>query len=101
MWRRGPSSREAGSSSCCASSETPLQNRGILSAVMVTQRSSAMLILWAFTAGLISARADDYPYPDTGDFVIQDFHFESGASLPELRIQDRKSTRLNSTHLVI
>ena len=48
-----------------------------------------MVILLAFTAGLISARADDYPNPDAGDFVIHDFHFESGASLPELRIHYR------------
>ena len=48
-----------------------------------------MLLVFAFTVGLISARADDYPYPDPGDFVIHDFHFENGATLPEVRIHYR------------
>jgi len=37
----------------------------------------------------ILARAADYPNPEPGDFVIHDFHFENGASLPELRMHYR------------
>src|SRR5579862_4838879 len=46
--------------------------------------TSAMVLVLA-----ISARAADYPTPDPGDFTIPDFHFENGASLPELRIHYR------------
>jgi len=35
------------------------------------------------------AFASDYPQPAEGDFVIKDFHFASGESLPELRIHYR------------
>jgi len=37
----------------------------------------------------ILARAADYPNPEPGDFVIHDFRFENGASLPELRMHYR------------
>jgi homoserine O-acetyltransferase len=53
------------------------------------QRSPAIWLVLALTAGFNFARADDYPNPDTGDFIIRDFRFESGASLPELRIHYR------------
>jgi len=43
----------------------------------------------AFAVGLIPAYADDYPEPTSGDFTIRDFRFESGESLPELRIHYR------------
>ncbi len=33
--------------------------------------------------------AADYPAPHSGDFVIRDFHFASGATLPELRLHYR------------
>ena len=33
--------------------------------------------------------AADYPDPVPGDFVIRDFHFESGETLPEIRIHYR------------
>ncbi|HWF19410.1 MAG TPA: alpha/beta fold hydrolase [Verrucomicrobiae bacterium] len=33
--------------------------------------------------------AADYPAPEQGDFVIRDFHFQSGQTLPELRIHYR------------
>ena len=35
------------------------------------------------------ARAADYPAPAEGDFVLQDFRFRSGETLPELRIHYR------------
>ena len=31
----------------------------------------------------------DYPAPDSGDYVIRDFHFQSGESLPELKMHYR------------
>ncbi len=35
------------------------------------------------------SRADAYPAPQAGDFVIRDFHFASGETLPELRLHYR------------
>jgi homoserine O-acetyltransferase/O-succinyltransferase len=37
----------------------------------------------------LSARAADYPHPEQGDYVIHDFHFHNGATLPELKIHYR------------
>jgi homoserine O-acetyltransferase len=37
----------------------------------------------------ITAQAADYPAPAQGDYVIRDFKFKSGESLPELRIHYR------------
>src|SRR4051812_35152874 len=37
----------------------------------------------------ITARAADYPAPREGDFVIRDFKFASGETLPELKIHYR------------
>jgi homoserine O-acetyltransferase len=34
-------------------------------------------------------RAADYPAPVSGDYVLHDFHFASGATLPELRMHYR------------
>ena len=47
------------------------------------------LLAWAccLTAGVISAAG--YPDPQPGDFTIRNFAFESGATLPELRIHYR------------
>jgi homoserine O-acetyltransferase len=44
------------------------------------------------------AWAEDYPPPTEGDFTIPDFKFQSGETLPELRIHyrtlgSRKKTR--------
>src|SRR5436305_2506829 len=38
-------------------------------------------------AGFVSAA--DYPTPTEGDYTIHDFHFQSGETLPELRIHYR------------
>ena len=38
---------------------------------------------------LASARAADYPAPVEGDFVIRDFKFSQGGTLPELRLHYR------------
>jgi homoserine O-acetyltransferase len=44
-------------------------------------------ILFLLAAGLM--RAADYPTPVEGDYVIKDFTFKSGETLPELRIHYR------------
>ena len=48
------------------------------------------------SVGLVSARAADYPEPASGDFSIPNFRFESGESLPELRIHYRTLGTLRS-----
>src|SRR5258708_1708697 len=43
------------------------------------------LLVYA-TSALFGA---DYPAPDSGDYVIRDFHFQSGETLPELKLHYR------------
>ncbi len=50
--------------------------------------TAAMLFVCALF-GLQAARAADYPAPVEGDFVLRDFHFTGGATLPELKIHYR------------
>jgi homoserine O-acetyltransferase len=52
---------------------------------MKTKLSFIVLAL----AATISLRADDLPKPTEGDFAIRDFHFNSGQTLPELRMHYR------------
>jgi homoserine O-acetyltransferase len=40
-------------------------------------------------AGASFGAAADYPAPKEGDFVLKDFHFDSGETLPEVRIHYR------------
>src|SRR3954454_21053665 len=47
------------------------------------------LAAFAFLIGAISTFAADYPPPTEHDFVIRDFKFASGETLPELRIHYR------------
>ncbi len=49
------------------------------------KRLPLLLALFAVTLGF----AADYPAPTEGDFVIKDFAFRSGETLPELRIHYR------------
>ncbi len=49
-------------------------------------RSSLGLLFLFMAARLLGA---DYPAPEPGDYIIKDFHFQSGESLPELRIHYR------------
>jgi homoserine O-acetyltransferase len=51
---------------------------------IIGRRKSAAFFAFAFFA-LCSAAAN-FPPPATNDFVIQDFHFHSGQTLPELRM---------------
>jgi homoserine O-acetyltransferase/O-succinyltransferase len=46
----------------------------------------ATLLLSVFA---LTAKAADYPAPVEGDFVIKNFHFQSGESLPALKIHYR------------
>ncbi len=54
---------------------------------MIRWRHSAIPILFAL--GSHVAFSADYPYPDSGDVTIPDFQFESGESLPTLRLHYR------------
>ena len=60
---------------------------------MLTLRFSSRLLagILIFCAGLAlpTARAADYPAPAEGDFVLRDFHFTKGETLPELKIHYR------------
>jgi len=49
----------------------------------------AALSVCALFCGAPSARAADYPTPREGDFVLHDFKFSAGETLPELRIHYR------------
>src|ERR1051325_10556208 len=62
---------------------------GILCAGMVRWRQRAIVCFFALAAGFTKIRAADYPDPVAGDFTIRDFAFESGETLPELRIHYR------------
>jgi homoserine O-acetyltransferase/O-succinyltransferase len=46
------------------------------------------LVLLALAAA-VASRAADYPAPAEDDYVIRDFHFKSGQTLPELRLHYR------------
>ena len=46
-----------------------------------------VILLSALAASIASAA--DYPAPTEGDFTIRDFKFQSGETLPELRIHYR------------
>src|SRR5215468_4180959 len=62
-------------------------------------------LLSAFTASIASAA--DYQTPTEGDFTIRDFKFQSGETLPELRIHYRtlgkreKDSRGKTTNAVL
>src|SRR6267154_2927141 len=63
----------------------------LILAAFVTFRSqfcsAVVLLFWATTAGPV--RGADYPAPEPGDYTLHDFHFQSGETLPELRIHYR------------
>jgi len=50
------------------------------------KRTAAVLL---FLLGALCLHAADYPAPTPGDFVLKDFKFASGETLPELRIHYR------------
>jgi homoserine O-acetyltransferase len=69
-------------------------------------RRSPILLLLLVASPL---RAADYPEPISGDFVLSDFRFASGETLPELRIHYRilgaphrsEDGRVNNTVLIL
>jgi homoserine O-acetyltransferase len=48
-----------------------------------------LLVIVCTLLGVGSARAADYPAPVEGDFVLRDFQFSNGESLPALAIHYR------------
>jgi homoserine O-acetyltransferase len=56
--------------------------------VKTKNKIASLICVVAFALGTSGARAADtnFPPPVAGDFVIHDFHFRSGETLPELRI---------------
>ena len=56
---------------------------------------SALILLLGSLAE-VSVLAVEYPAPSEGDFVIRDFHFQSGETLPELRMHYRTLGTLQS-----
>jgi homoserine O-acetyltransferase len=53
------------------------------------RRRAALLALLPVWSAWTAAPAASYPAPAEGDFVVRDFHFASGESLPQLRIHYR------------
>jgi homoserine O-acetyltransferase/O-succinyltransferase len=55
------------------------------------KRTVATIVILSLSVsrGGTPSRADDHPAPQAGDFVIRDFHFASGETLPELRLHYR------------
>src|SRR5438105_8092054 len=56
------------------------------------RREQQMKRAWCFPGAvlfLLSLRLSAAPEPASGDFVIRDFHFASGETLPELKIHYR------------
>src|SRR5437867_12337340 len=47
---------------------------------------TAAFALGCFLCSAGSARSADWPAPETGDYVLRDFHFASGEVLPEVRM---------------
>ena len=52
-------------------------------------------ILLISLLGIAVLRAADYPAPESGDYVARNFKFESGETLPELRIHYRTIGKLH------
>src|SRR5713226_9425015 len=49
-------------------------------------KTASIVLLFAAASAIFAA---SYPEPVSGDFVIRDFHFASGETLPELKIHYR------------
>jgi len=45
-----------------------------------------VLAVFAFSLGRAAAEDTNFPPPVAGDFIVHDFHFRSGETLPELRM---------------
>ena len=51
--------------------------------------AASVVLSISMSRGPRLASAADYPAPQAGDFVLRDFHFASGETLPELRMHYR------------
>ena len=49
-------------------------------------KSTTVLAALIFSLFIITASAQEPPKPSEGDFIVHDFHFESGESLPEVKL---------------
>ncbi|HWY50568.1 MAG TPA: alpha/beta fold hydrolase [Chthoniobacterales bacterium] len=58
--------------------------------ISITRLSCCLLLFLA-----ANARAADYPSPPEGDYIIDDFKFSSGETLPELRVHYRTIGKIN------
>jgi homoserine O-acetyltransferase len=56
---------------------------------VVTAFASRVFLFFAFLLAAAAAIAADYPRPVEGDFVMRDFRFTTGETLPEVRIHYR------------
>lgn len=54
----------------------------------------AKVVLFIVLFACLSAKAQQLPTPTEGDFIIRDFKFESGETLPELRLHYRTLGKL-------
>src|SRR5437879_9012505 len=52
-------------------------------------KSFLPFLLYPFFLFPFLDRAAEYPRPEPGDYIIHDFHFNSGETLPELRLHYR------------
>ncbi len=60
-----------------------------LEEMLCVEQLASLLVL--LCAALVQARSQTTPQPKEGDFVLHDFHFRSGETLPELRCTTRRS----------
>jgi homoserine O-acetyltransferase/O-succinyltransferase len=65
------------------------QMRGLRRAACVRRATGRELLSLALLSALSAAGAAEYPPPREGDYVIRNFRFASGETLPELRIHYR------------
>ena len=57
--------------------------------VLASRGLATLFAIFALSASFVQAAETNYPAPTESDFVIHDFHFRSGETLPELRIHYR------------
>src|SRR5438046_618951 len=71
----------------CINRFSPAATRGSPNVNRSDTRMNAKFLvhLLASLAGAALLQAAEYPAPQESDYVIRDFHFRSGESLPELR----------------
>ena len=79
-------------SRCSGTGESPNRSAQANSSRTATPKITSLIRLLAFLSLIIAATAlsaADYPPPTESDYTIRDFKFESGETLPELKIHYR------------